>query len=498
MKRCHEERRPERAAESVTCVEVSRGFTESPTLVARGGVGTHLGGVKPKTRAGGQGETLFAAAARTAPGARDSVPLAERMRPRTLAEIAGQAHLVGEGKLLARAIARDRVPSMILWGPPGVGKTTVGRVVAETTKSHFVPFSAVLGSVAEVREIVAAARERLDYRAERTIVFVDEIHRFNKAQQDAFLPHVEAGTITLIGATTENPSFAVNAALLSRCKVFRLEPLGEGELVALLRRALGDPSRGLGALAIEATDEALLAMARLARGDARRALTALEVSAEHASSKDVRVLTPEFIAADRDHDPLLYDKAGEEHYNVTSAFIKSMRGSDPDAAVYWMMRMLEAGDDPLFVLRRMIIFASEDIGNADPRALLVVVAADQAFRRLGMPEGLYTLGQAVTYLASAPKSNAANVAWHKARALIEEHGALPVPKKLRNAVTSLMREEGYGEGYEYAHAHPNAVVLGETYLPDAIAGEILYEPTERGEEARIKARLESLRAARKR
>ena len=454
--------------------------------------------MKPRTKGGGHGETLFAAAARLAPGARDSVPLAERMRPRTLTDIAGQTHLVGEGKLLARAITRDRVPSMILWGPPGVGKTTLGRVVAESTKSHFVPFSAVLGSVAEVREIVAAARERLDYRSERTIVFVDEIHRFNKSQQDAFLPHVEAGTITLIGATTENPSFAVNAALLSRCKVFRLESLTEEELVALLRRALSDSNIGLGALGLEATDDALRAMARLARGDARRALTALEVAAEHASSRDVLVLTPEFVVTDRDHDPLLYDKAGEEHYNVTSAFIKSMRGSDPDAAVYWMMRMLEAGDDPLFVLRRMIIFASEDIGNADPRALMVVVAADQAFRRLGMPEGLYTLGQAVTYLAAAPKSNAANMAWHRARDLIKEHGALPVPKKLRNAVTSLMKQEGYGKGYQYAHDHPDAVVPGETYLPDEIAHEVLYEPTDRGEESRMKARLESLRAARPR
>ncbi len=415
------------------------------------------------------------------------------MRPRSLGEMMGQAHLVGEGKLLARAIARDRVPSMILWGPPGVGKTTLGRVVAESTKAHFVPFSAVLGSVAEVREIVAAARERLDYRGERTIVFVDEIHRFNKSQQDAFLPHVEAGTITLIGATTENPSFAVNAALLSRCKVFRLEALGEEALTALLARALSDPSRGLGATGVTAEPDALRALARLSRGDARRALTALEVAVEHAAARDQKELTVELLAQDRDHDPLLYDKAGEEHYNVVSAFIKSMRGSDPDAAVYWMMRMLDAGDDPLFVLRRMIIFASEDVGNADPRALLVAMNADAAFRRLGMPEGLYPLAQAATYLAAAPKSNAANVAWHRARALIEQHGALPVPMKLRNAVTSLMKREGYGEGYRYAHDYEDAAPPGETYLPDAIVNEVLYEPTDRGEEARIKARLEAIR-----
>ena len=415
------------------------------------------------------------------------------MRPRSLGEMMGQAHLVGEGKLLARAIARDRVPSMILWGPPGVGKTTLGRVVAESTKAHFVPFSAVLGSVAEVREIVAAARERLDYRGERTIVFVDEIHRFNKSQQDAFLPHVEAGTITLVGATTENPSFAVNAALLSRCKVFRLEALGEEALTALLARALSDPSRGLGATGVTAEPDALRALARLSRGDARRALTALEVAVEHAAARDQKELTVELLAQDRDHDPLLYDKAGEEHYNVVSAFIKSMRGSDPDAAVYWMMRMLDAGDDPLFVLRRMIIFASEDIGNADPRALLVAMNADAAFRRLGMPEGLYPLAQAATYLAAAPKSNAANVAWHRARALIEQHGALPVPMKLRNAVTSLMKRDGYGEGYRYAHDYEDAAPPGETYLPDAIVNEVLYEPTDRGEEARIKARLEAIR-----
>lgn len=445
---------------------------------------------------GATDETLFAAAARRSPsgGARDSIPLAERMRPRTLGEMAGQAHLVGPEKLLSRAIARDRIPSMILWGPPGVGKTTLGRVVAASTKSHFVPFSAVLGSVAEVRAIVAEAREQLDFRGERTLVFVDEIHRFNKSQQDAFLPHVEAGTITLIGATTENPSFAVNAALLSRCKVFKLEPLGEGALVDLLRRALEDEARGLGSLHLAATEDALLAIARLSRGDARRALTALEVAAEHAAAQGEKTLTAELLAADRDHDPLLYDKAGEEHYNVTSAFIKSMRGSDPDAAVYWMMRMLDAGDDPLFVLRRMIIFASEDVGNADPRALLIAINAEQAFRRLGMPEGLYPLAQAATYLACAPKSNAANVAWHKARELIEQYGALPVPKKLRNAVTALMRSEGYGKGYQYAHDHPDAVVVGETYLPDEIAGTVLYEPTERGEEARIKARLSALRA----
>ncbi|MBX3216345.1 MAG: replication-associated recombination protein A, partial [Labilithrix sp.] len=316
------------------------------------------------------------------------------MRPARLEDYVGQAHLVGAGKLLASAIERDRVPSMILWGPPGVGKTTLGRVIAARTKSVFVLFSAVLGSIQELREIVAAAKERLDYKGERTIVFVDEIHRFNKAQQDAFLPHVEAGTITLIGATTENPSFSVNAALLSRCKAFRLESLKEEQLVTILERALADRESGLGASGVTASREALQAVARIARGDARRALTTLESAAAFATSQGEAEVTVATLAASEERAPLLYDKAGEEHYNVVSAFIKSMRGSDPDAAVYWMMRMLDAGDDPLFVLRRMLIFASEDVGNADPRALMVVTSADEAFRRMGMPEGLYPLTHA--------------------------------------------------------------------------------------------------------
>jgi putative ATPase len=415
------------------------------------------------------------------------------MRPSRIEDYVGQAHLVGAGKLLATAIEKDRVPSMILWGPPGVGKTTLGRVIAARTRSVFVPFSAVLGSIQELREIVAAAKERLDYKGERTLVFVDEIHRFNKAQQDAFLPHVEAGTITLIGATTENPSFSVNAALLSRCKAFRLESLSEPHLVAILERALADRDMGLGANGVTASKETLQAVARMARGDARRALTTLESAASFATSRGESEVTIETLATSEEKAPLLYDKAGEEHYNVVSAFIKSMRGSDPDAAVYWMMRMLEAGDDPLFVLRRMLIFASEDVGNADPRALVVVTSADEAFRRMGMPEGLYPLTHAALYLACAPKSNAVKKAWQRARALIEEHGALPVPMKLRNAVTKLMKQEGYGSGYKYAHDYDDGVVPGETYLPDELSGETLYDPTEHGEEVRIRARLAALR-----
>lgn len=438
------------------------------------------------------GSTLFGAAAKKR--AEGGAPLADRMRPRALADVVGQTKLLSPGSLLTQAIQGDRIRSMVLWGPPGCGKTTLAEVVAAATKSTFVPFSAVLGSVGELREIVAAARERLAYRGERTIVFVDEIHRFNKAQQDAFLPHVEDGTITLIGATTENPSFAVNAALLSRCKVFRLEALETGDLVTLLRRALHDSDHGLGARHLSADDDALVVLAEAARGDARRALSTLELVTDHleATGAGDRI-TLETVAAVESHRTLLYDKGGEEHYNVVSAFIKSMRGSDPDAAVYWMMRMLEAGDDPLFVARRMLVFASEDVGNADARALLVASAADATLRRVGMPEGLYALAQACTYLASAPKSNASTVAFQRARALIEEHGALPVPMKLRNAPTRLMKSEGYGEGYKYAHDFEGGVVPGETYLPDALVGQALYEPVDRGEETRIKERLARLR-----
>ena len=451
---------------------------------------------RPRTNKGGfEPSTLFAAAARREAVSTGAVPLAERMRPARVEDYVGQDHIVGPGKLLANAIDKDRVPSMILWGPPGVGKTTLGKVIASKTKSVFVQFSAVLGSIQELRDIVAAAKERLDYRGERTLVFVDEIHRFNKAQQDAFLPHVEAGTITVIGATTENPSFAVNAALLSRCKVFRLESLGEEALVSILERALTDSDQGLGSGEVTADPEAIRTIARLARGDARRALSVLESAAEYARSRGQTAITTEGLAASEERAPLLYDKSGEEHYNVISAFIKSMRGSDPDAAVYWMMRMLEAGEDPLFVLRRMMIFASEDVGNADPRALVVVTSADAAFRRMGLPEGLYPMTHAALYLACAPKSNAVKNAWQRAKALVEAHGSLPVPMKLRNAVTKLMKQDGYGTGYKYAHDYDDGVVPGETYLPDEIVGEPIYEPTEHGEETRIRARLAALRQA---
>ncbi len=421
-------------------------------------------------------------------------PLPDRMRPQALDEVAGQSHLIGPGRLLSELLQKDRLPSMIFWGPPGVGKTSLAHVISRLTRSEFVPFSAVLGGVPELRQIIAQASERRRYQGRGTLLFVDEIHRFNKAQQDAFLPHVENGTVTLIGATTENPSFSVNAAVLSRCKVFHLEPLTDLELCALLERAVEDRARGLGELGLTLEPRALELMARGARGDARRALSLLETAATLAGPNGtVTAALVEQAAEDR---TLLYDKSGEEHYNVVSALIKSMRGSDPDAAIYWMMRMLEAGDDPLFVSRRLIIFASEDVGNADPRALSVALSADAAFRRLGMPEGIYPLAHACLYLAACPKSNAVKNAWMSAQAAVREHGALPVPKKLRNAVTKLMRDEGYGQGYAYPHDHDDAHVPGETYLPEALIGARYYQPTDQGLEKSIAERLERLRTKR--
>jgi putative ATPase len=416
------------------------------------------------------------------------------MRPRSLDEVVGQEPLLERGKPLREAIESDRMPSIVLWGPPGSGKTTLANVIASRTRTEFVAFSAVLGGVQELRELVEQARERRSYQGRGTTLFVDEIHRFNKAQQDAFLPHLERGTIVLIGATTENPSFAVNAALLSRCRVFRLEGLSDASLVALLARALADEERGLGKLQLTAESDGLELIAKTARGDARRALGLLEVAAALTAPDDATGGSIDRALVERagEHKTLLYDKAGEEHYNVASALIKSMRGSDPDAALYWLFRMLEAGDDPLFLLRRLIIFASEDVGNADPRALEVAVNADAAFRRVGMPEGAFPLAHACLYLASSPKSNAVKGALTAVRRVIEERGALPVPKKLRNAVTRLMKDEGYGQGYAYPPDHPESHVPGETYLPDELSGQRFYQPTEQGLEKAIRERLERL------
>jgi putative ATPase len=444
-------------------------------------------GARPPTE-----HTLLEAAARRGQIAAAPAPLADRMRPRSLSEVLGQDALLQAGRLLREAIERDRVPSLILWGPPGSGKTSLAHVISRMTKTEFVAFSAVLGGVQELRTIIDAARERRAYQGRGTTLFVDEIHRFNRSQQDAFLPHVENGTVTLVGATTENPSFAVNAAVLSRCRVFRLEGLGESDIVALLERALSDSERGLGERHVQAEPDALAAIAKVAGGDARRALGLLEVAVSLIPEDD-RLLDPSTVERAGEARTLLYDKSGEEHYNVASALIKSMRGSDPDAALYWLFRMLDAGDDPLFLLRRLMIFASEDIGNADPRALTVAVNADAAFRRMGMPEGIYPLSHACLYLASCPKSNAVKRAIEATRAAIGDHGALPVPKKLRNAVTRLMKDEGYGTDYQYPPEREGSFVPGETYLPDELTGARFYEPTAQGLEKAIGDRLQRLR-----
>ncbi|HYQ43395.1 MAG TPA: replication-associated recombination protein A [Polyangiaceae bacterium] len=436
--------------------------------------------------------TLLEAAARRGHLAGPPAPLAERMRPRTLEEVLGQESLLRGGRLLREAIERDRVPSLILWGPPGSGKTSLAHVISRLTKTEFVAFSAVLGGVQELRAIIEAARERRAYQGRGTTLFVDEIHRFNRSQQDAFLPHVENGTVTLIGATTENPSFSVNAAVLSRCRVFRLEGLKEADIIALLERALHDSERGLGERGVDAEPEALAAIAKVAGGDARRALGLLEVAVSLVP-EDSTLLDRSIVERAGESRTLLYDKSGEEHYNVASALIKSLRGSDPDAALYWLFRMLDAGDDPLFLLRRLIIFASEDVGNADPRALEVAVNADAAFRRMGLPEGMFPLSHACLYLASCPKSNAVKRAIGATRAAIDERGALPVPKKLRNAVTRLMKDEGYGQGYQYPPDREGSFVPGETYLPDELVGARFYEPTQQGLEKAIGERLRRLR-----
>ncbi|MHB8575837.1 MAG: replication-associated recombination protein A [Dehalococcoidia bacterium] len=410
------------------------------------------------------------------------------MRPRSLDEVVGQEPLLGHGRLLRRAIESDRVPSMVLWGPPGTGKTTIARLVASATGAQFEQLSAVSAGVADLRRVVAEARERRNLYGKRTILFVDEIHRFNRAQQDAVLPYVEDGTITLIGATTENPSFEVNAPLLSRSRVFVLQPLEAEQLVELLRRGLADVDRGLGAWNVKANDAALAALADASGGDARLALNTLELAAAHAGRGGE--ITVETVEEAIQHRAARYDQGGEMHYDVISAFIKSLRGSDPDGALYWMARMIEAGEDPLFIVRRMVILAAEDIGMADPRALVVAVAAQQAVHFIGFPEAVLPLSEAAIYLATAPKSNSALVAFGAAREAARRTRNAPVPLHLRNAPTGLMKDLGYGKGYKYAHDFEGHAVE-QQYLPNEVAGERFYAPSDQGFEATRGRRSES-------
>ena len=422
-------------------------------------------------------------------------PLASRLRPERLEEFVGQKHLIGEGKVLRRLIESDHISSMIFWGPPGVGKTTLARIIANRTKATFIDFSAVTSGIKEIKTVMQRAENNRRF-GEKTIVFVDEIHRFNKAQQDAFLPFVEKGSIILIGATTENPSFEVNGALLSRCKVFVLQGLKTEDLVELLDRALTD-ARGFGGQNIRMEGEALTMIANFANGDARMALSTLEMAVLNGNlvqetGQEVTVVTPETLEQCTSKKSLLYDKKGEEHYNLISALHKSMRNSDPDAAVYWLARMLEAGEDPLYVARRVVRFASEDIGLADPRALEIAVAAYQACHFIGMPECSVNLTQAVTYMAMVPKSNAMEVAYYAARQDALAQLAEPVPLVIRNAPTKLMKDLNYGKGYQYAHDTKEKITAMQC-LPDSLADREYYQPTEQGLEARFKERLAQIK-----
>lgn len=424
------------------------------------------------------------------PGA--DAPLADRMRPRTLDEFVGQAAVAGPDAPLRREIEADRLRSCLLWGPPGSGKTTLARIVAAATGAVFLPMSAIEAGVREVRAAISRAQEHRALDRRRTILFLDEIHRFNKAQQDALLPAVEDGTLTLIGATTENPSFEVNAALLSRTTVYRLERLTDADLQEVVTRAVADSERGLGGLGLSLDPAAVEQLVRIADGDARAALNILEAAAAllPAARREIGVAD---IQAATGRRMLRYDKAGEEHFNLISAFQKSIRGSDPDAALYWLARMLEAGEDPLYVARRLIRIAAEDVGLAAPTALGLAVAARDAYHMLGSPEGDLALAECAVYLAVAPKSNRIEAAWLAATADAREHGALPVPLHLRNAPTDLMKQMGYGEGYRYAHDYEGGIVA-QQHLPDALAGRVYYEPTNEGSEARIAERLAAWRA----
>jgi putative ATPase len=444
-------------------------------------------------------------AAAPEPASDARMPLAARMRPRALDEIVGQEHIIGPGTVLRRAIESDHVPSMILWGPPGTGKTTLAEVIAGATHAWFIRLSAVTAGVVELRKAVETANERRKAYNQRTILFIDEIHRFNKAQQDAVLPHVERGVVILIGATTENPSFEVNAALLSRSRVFTLRALSDEQIEAIIQRALDDAGRGLGQLQATLQPNALHFLATAANGDARTALNALELAADATlpDESGQRLISVAAIEGALQHRALLYDKAGEEHYNLISALHKALRGSDPDASLYWLGRMLEAGEDPLYIVRRLIRFASEDVGMADPQALVVAVAAQQAVHFIGMPEGKLALAQLVVHLAAAPKSNALYMAYARVEQDVQQTRSDPVPLWIRNAPTQLMKDLDYGKGYIYSHdayqqmAHddpsrPPPEALQE-YLPDNLKGRRYYEPTPFGDEGAIKSWLEKRR-----
>ena len=441
---------------------------------------------------------------RDTPAANVPAPLADRIRPQRLEDFVGQEDIFASGRPLREAIERDTLQSIILWGPPGTGKTTLARLIANVTRAHFIAFSAVLSGIKEIKAVMAEAQDARRRLGRRTILFVDEIHRFNRAQQDAFLPRVEAGDIVLVGATTENPSFEVNAALLSRSRVFVLKPLSQNETESILRRALGDSTKGLADLKLDVAEDAIEAIARYANGDARVALNVLELAAVAATKGDSpepggtdgpgadagRRIDREVLLKTLQKRTLLYDKAGEEHFNLISALHKSLRNSDPDAAVYWLARMLEAGEDPMYIVRRLIRFASEDIGIADPQALSIAVAAKDAVHFNGLPEGNVALAQAAIYLATAPKSNAVYNAYQRAADDAHQDVAEPVPLHLRNAPTTLMKELGYGRGYLYAHTHPDGIVAMDC-LPPSLQGRTYYRPTGRGFEEEVARRLDA-------